>query len=91
MGQRSAVRARQRRCRALTFQRKVLAGRDTRGERSTIPPAIFLGPRLQRTSQTGCGSTGAAPFQAKLTPVAPLLFMLTSLGLIFLGRKRRFS
>ena len=42
-------------------------------------------------SQTVFGSTGAAPFLAKLTAVAAILFMVTSLGLTFLSRHKEAS
>ena len=47
-----------------------------------------LGVSFGGASQTVFGSTGAAPFLAKLTAVAAILFMLTSLGLAFLGRAK---
>ena len=34
------------------------------------------------------GSTGAAPFLAKLTAIVAILFMCTSLGLTFMGRQQ---
>ncbi|MBW1917863.1 MAG: preprotein translocase subunit SecG [Deltaproteobacteria bacterium] len=42
--------------------------------------AVFGG-----TSQTVFGSSGAAPFLAKVTAAAAIIFMLTSLGLTFLS------
>jgi preprotein translocase subunit SecG len=50
-----------------------------------------IGAAFGGSSQTVFGSTGAAPFLAKLTAVAALLFMLTSLGLTFLGRQKEVS
>ncbi|OPX20267.1 MAG: preprotein translocase subunit SecG [Desulfobacca sp. 4484_104] len=44
--------------------------------------AVFGG-----TSQTVFGSSGAAPFLAKVTAAAAIIFMLTSLGLTFLSHK----
>jgi preprotein translocase subunit SecG len=50
-----------------------------------------IGAAFGGSSQTVFGSTGAAPFLAKLTAVAAILFMLTSLGLTFLGRQQEVS
>ena len=50
-----------------------------------------IGAAFGGSSQTVFGSTGAAPFLAKLTAVAAILFMLTSLGLTFLGRQKEAS
>ena len=50
-----------------------------------------IGAAFGGSSQTVFGSTGAAPFLAKLTAVAAILFMLTSLGLTFLGRQKEVS
>jgi len=47
-----------------------------------------IGAAFGGSSQTVFGSTGAAPFLAKLTAVAAILFMCTSLGLTFLGRQQ---
>jgi preprotein translocase subunit SecG len=47
-----------------------------------------IGAAFGGSSQTVFGSTGAAPFLAKLTAVAAILFMVTSLGLTFLGRQQ---
>ncbi len=47
-----------------------------------------IGAAFGGSSQTVFGSTGAAPFLAKLTAVAAILFMVTSLGLTFLGQKK---
>jgi preprotein translocase subunit SecG len=50
-----------------------------------------IGAAFGGSSQTVFGSTGAAPFLAKLTAAAAILFMLTSLGLTFLGRQQEAS
>jgi preprotein translocase subunit SecG len=50
-----------------------------------------IGAAFGGSSQTVFGSTGAAPFLAKLTAVAAIVFMLTSLGLTFLGRQKEVS
>ncbi len=50
-----------------------------------------IGAAFGGSSQTVFGSTGAAPFLAKLTAVAAILFMVTSLGLTFLGRQKETS
>ncbi len=50
-----------------------------------------IGAAFGGSSQTVFGSTGAAPFLAKLTAAAALIFMLTSLGLTFLGRQQEAS
>ena len=47
-----------------------------------------IGAAFGGSSQTVFGSTGAAPFLAKLTAVAAILFMITSLSLTFLGRQK---
>jgi preprotein translocase subunit SecG len=47
-----------------------------------------IGAAFGGSSQTVFGSTGAAPFLAKLTAAAAILFMLTSLSLTFLGRQK---
>ena len=47
-----------------------------------------IGAAFGGSSQTVFGSTGAAPFLAKLTAVAAILFMCTSLGLTFMGRQK---
>jgi len=50
-----------------------------------------IGAAFGGSSQTVFGSTGAAPFLAKLTAVAAILFMLTSLTLTFIGRQKEAS
>ena len=50
-----------------------------------------IGAAFGGSSQTVFGSTGAAPFLAKLTAVAAILFMLTSLGLSFMSRQHEVS
>lgn len=50
-----------------------------------------IGAAFGGSSQTVFGSAGAAPFLAKLTAVAAILFMLTSLSLSFLGRRQEVS
>ena len=50
-----------------------------------------IGAAFGGSSQTVFGSTGAAPFLAKLTAAAAILFMLTSLSLTFLGRQKEAS
>ena len=50
-----------------------------------------IGAAFGGSSQTVFGSTGAAPFLAKLTALAAILFMVTSLGLTFLGRQKEAS
>jgi preprotein translocase subunit SecG len=47
-----------------------------------------IGAAFGGSSQTVFGSTGAAPFLAKLTAIVAILFMCTSLGLTFLGRQQ---
>jgi preprotein translocase subunit SecG len=47
-----------------------------------------IGAAFGGSSQTVFGSTGAAPLLAKLTAAAAILFMVTSLGLTFLGRQK---
>ena len=50
-----------------------------------------IGAAFGGSSQTVFGSTGAAPFLAKMTAVAAILFMVTSLGLTFMGRQKEAS
>ena len=50
-----------------------------------------IGAAFGGSSQTVFGSTGAAPFLAKLTAAVAILFMLTSLGLTFMGRQKEAS
>jgi preprotein translocase subunit SecG len=50
-----------------------------------------IGAAFGGSSQTVFGSTGAAPFLAKLTAVAAILFMLTSLSLSFMSRQQEAS
>ncbi|MDP3181290.1 MAG: preprotein translocase subunit SecG [Desulfobaccales bacterium] len=50
-----------------------------------------IGAAFGGSSQTVFGSTGAAPFLAKLTAAAAIVFMLTSLGLTFMGRQKEVS
>jgi len=50
-----------------------------------------IGAAFGGSSQTVFGSTGAAPFLAKLTAAAAIIFMLTCLGLTFLGRQKEAS
>jgi len=50
-----------------------------------------IGAAFGGSSQTVFGSTGAAPFLAKLTAAAAILFMLTSLTLTFMGQKQETS
>ncbi len=50
-----------------------------------------IGAAFGGSSQTVFGSTGAAPFLAKLTAVAAILFMCTSLGLTILSRQQERS
>ncbi len=47
-----------------------------------------IGAAFGGSTQTVFGSAGAAPFLAKLTAVAAILFMLTSLGLTFLSQEK---
>ncbi|MBM4286419.1 MAG: preprotein translocase subunit SecG [Deltaproteobacteria bacterium] len=47
-----------------------------------------IGAAFGGSSQTVFGSTGAAPFLAKLTAAAAIIFMLTSLGLTFVVKSR---
>jgi preprotein translocase subunit SecG len=47
-----------------------------------------IGAAFGGSSQTVFGSTGAAPFLAKLTAAVAILFMCTSLALTFLGRQQ---
>jgi preprotein translocase subunit SecG len=47
-----------------------------------------IGAAFGGSSQTVFGSTGAAPFLAKLTAIVAILFMCTSLGLTFMGRQQ---
>ena len=46
-----------------------------------------IGAAFGGSSQTVFGSTGAAPFLAKLTAIVAVVFMCTSLGLTFMGRQ----
>jgi len=46
-----------------------------------------IGAAFGGSSQTVFGSTGAAPFLAKLTAIVAIVFMCTSLGLTFMGRQ----
>ena len=50
-----------------------------------------IGAAFGGSSQTVFGSTGAAPFLAKLTAAVAIIFMLTSLTLTFLGRQQEAS
>jgi preprotein translocase subunit SecG len=50
-----------------------------------------IGAAFGGSSQTVFGSAGAAPFLAKLTAAAAILFMVTSLGLTFMGRQKEAS
>jgi preprotein translocase subunit SecG len=50
-----------------------------------------IGAAFGGSSQTVFGSTGAAPFLAKLTAAVAIIFMLTSLSLTFLGRQKEVS
>jgi preprotein translocase subunit SecG len=50
-----------------------------------------IGAAFGGSSQTVFGSSGAAPFLAKLTAAAAILFMLTSLSLTFLSRQQEVS
>src|SRR5512142_3398181 len=50
-----------------------------------------IGAAFGGSSQTVFGSTGAAPLLAKLTAAAASPFMVTSLGLTFLGRQQEVS
>jgi preprotein translocase subunit SecG len=50
-----------------------------------------IGAAFGGSSQTVFGSTGAAPFLAKLTAAVAILFMLTSLTLTFIGRQKEAS
>ncbi|MGD0826945.1 MAG: preprotein translocase subunit SecG [Desulfobaccales bacterium] len=50
-----------------------------------------IGAAFGGSSQTVFGSTGAAPFLAKMTAVAAILFMMTSLGLTFMGHQKEAS
>ena len=47
-----------------------------------------IGAAFGGSSQTVFGSTGAAPFLAKLTAIVAIIFMCTSLGLTFMGRQQ---
>jgi preprotein translocase subunit SecG len=47
-----------------------------------------IGAAFGGSSQTVFGSTGAAPFLAKLTAIVAVIFMCTSLGLTFMGRQQ---
>jgi preprotein translocase subunit SecG len=46
-----------------------------------------IGAAFGGASQTFFGSSGATPFLAKLTAVAAILFMVTSLSLAILGHR----
>ncbi|MBM4288203.1 MAG: preprotein translocase subunit SecG [Deltaproteobacteria bacterium] len=46
-----------------------------------------IGAAFGGSSQTFFGSSGATPFLAKLTAVAAVLFMVTSLALTFMGQR----
>jgi preprotein translocase subunit SecG len=50
-----------------------------------------IGAAFGGSSQTVFGSTGAAPFLAKLTAIVAILFMCTSLALTFFGRQKETS
>jgi preprotein translocase subunit SecG len=50
-----------------------------------------IGAAFGGSSQTVFGSTGAAPFLAKLTAAAAALFMITSLALTFFARQKEAS
>jgi preprotein translocase subunit SecG len=50
-----------------------------------------IGAAFGGSSQTVFGSTGAAPFLAKLTAAVAIIFMLTSVSLTFLGRQQEVS
>lgn len=50
-----------------------------------------IGAAFGGSSQTVFGSTGAAPFLAKLTAAVAILFMVTSLGLTFIGQQKEAS
>ena len=50
-----------------------------------------IGAAFGGSSQTVFGSTGAAPFLAKLTAAAAILFMCTSLALTFFARQKETS
>ncbi len=50
-----------------------------------------IGAAFGGSSQTVFGSTGAAPFLAKLTAVAAILFMCTSLALTFFTKQKEAS
>ena len=50
-----------------------------------------IGAAFGGSSQTVFGSTGAAPFLAKLTAAAAVLFMVTSLSLTFIGQQKETS
>ena len=47
-----------------------------------------IGAAFGGSSQTVFGSTGAAPFLAKLTAIVAVVFMCTSLGLTFMGKQQ---
>ena len=47
-----------------------------------------IGAAFGGSSQTVFGSTGAAPFLAKITAGVAIIFMCTSLGLTFMGRQQ---
>lgn len=50
-----------------------------------------IGAAFGGSSQTVFGSTGAAPFLAKLTAAAAILFMCTSLALTFFTKQKEAS
>jgi|UniRef100_A0A7C3SI27 preprotein translocase subunit SecG len=50
-----------------------------------------IGAAFGGSSQTVFGSTGAAPFLAKLTAAAAILFMCTSLALTFFTKQKETS
>ncbi len=50
-----------------------------------------IGAAFGGSSQTVFGSTGAAPFLAKLTAAAAILFMVTSLALTFFTKQKETS
>ena len=47
-----------------------------------------IGAAFGGSSQTVFGSTGAAPFLAKLTAAVAIIFMCTSLALTYLGHRQ---
>ncbi|MEJ2672239.1 MAG: preprotein translocase subunit SecG [Deltaproteobacteria bacterium] len=50
-----------------------------------------IGAAFGGSSQTVFGSTGAAPFLAKLTAAVAIIFMCTSLGLTYLSHQKEAS